>query len=339
MAESFTDPEAHAGTCYKASGWEAVGMSEGYSRHRADFYVANDRPKRLWLRELTVGARVPLRAVEVPDACRGGVCTSPPGGVLPLAAPQIRSLFEVLRQAPDPRAKNTRFRIGTVLTLIAMALLAGRRDISGITRFAQSLKQPRRRALGLPLRKGRRAFYEVPGYGVFYQVLTRMDAEAFAGILSGWLLERAGTLPAALALDGKMIRDHIGLLSLARHEDGAPQAVAVYDQKENTPRCEQSAAVGLIESLPALDGKIVTADPLHCQRKLARPIVEKGGDYLFQIKGNQPGLLAQARALDALERTPFLKTSRPDADASKCAVSTPLPSMRSPRTSPSRAQC
>src|SRR5580704_1329771 len=51
LAESFTDPEAYAGTCYKASNWEAVGHSAGYRRHRADFYVFNDRPKRLWLRE------------------------------------------------------------------------------------------------------------------------------------------------------------------------------------------------------------------------------------------------------------------------------------------------
>jgi hypothetical protein len=339
LAESFTDPETYAGTCYKASGWEAIGMSEGYSRHRADFYVANDRPKRLWMHELGEGSLAQLRAGEVPDAYRQGVCKSPPGGVLPLSAPQMRSLFEVLRQAPDPRAKNTRFRIGAVLTLIAMALLAGRRDISEIARFARSLKQPQRRALGLPRRKGRRAFYEVPGYGVFYQVLTRMDAETFAAILSRWLLERAGTLPAALALDGKMIRDHIGLLSLARHEDGAPQAIAIYDQKENTPRCEQSAAAALIESLPTLDGKMITADPLHCQRKLARPIVEKGGDYLFQIKGNQPGLLARARTLDALKATPFFKRSRPDADGSKCATSTPLPLIRSPRISPSPARC
>ena len=37
LAESFTDPEAYAGTCYKASNWEAVGFSAGYARHRADF--------------------------------------------------------------------------------------------------------------------------------------------------------------------------------------------------------------------------------------------------------------------------------------------------------------
>ena len=39
-----------------------------------------------------------------------------------------------------------------------------------------------------------------------------------------------------------------------------------------------------LQNLPALDGKLITADPLHCQRKLARTIVEKGGDYLLQIK-------------------------------------------------------
>lgn len=66
LAESFTDPEAYAGTCYKASNWEPVGFSAGYRRHRADFYVPNDRPKRLWLRELCPDARRRLRAVEVP---------------------------------------------------------------------------------------------------------------------------------------------------------------------------------------------------------------------------------------------------------------------------------
>ena len=61
-----------------------------------------------------------------------------------------------------------------------------------------------------------------------------MNPEAFATLLSTWLCRQAGQLPQALALDGKMIRDQIGLLSLAQHEDGAPQAVEVYDSKEGT---------------------------------------------------------------------------------------------------------
>jgi hypothetical protein len=331
LAESFTDPEAYAGTCYKASNWEAVGLSAGYSRHRADFYIANERPKKLWLRPLRPDARQLLRAVELPRECRAGLCAAP-SGTLPVMTEQLDSLLDVFRQAPDPRDDNTRYRIGPVLTLIALALLAGRREIAEIARFATTLTQPQRRRLNLPLKKGTR-FYQVPGYGVFYPVLTRMDPEAFATLLNDWLQSRAGRLPAALALDGKMIRDHIGLLTLAQHEDGAPQAVAVYDQKENTPRCEQTAAAALLEKLPALDGKIITADPLHCQRAHARTIVEKGGEYLFQIKGNQPSLLKQAQGLDALKDTPFLPTANPDTAVSRPGACTPSRSNRSTQTS------
>jgi hypothetical protein len=327
LAESFTDPEAYAGTCYKASNWEPVGWSAGYRRHRADFYVPNERPKRLWLRELRPGARGQLRAVAVSEDCRGGLVV-PPTGLLPLPLADMDALAHTLRHAPDPRDPNTQYRIGPVLTLVAMALLAGRREIAEIARFATTLTHPQRRRLRLPRKRGTRAFYKVPGYAVFYQVLTRMDPEPFATLLTTWLQSRAGTLPQALALDGKMIRDHIGLLSLAQHEDGVPQAVAVYDQKEGTDRCELSAATALLEKLPALDGKIITADPLHNQRKHARTIVGKGGDYLFQIKDNQPRLFQRAQSLDALQDTPFLPTPTPPTDGLKSASSIPSPSNR-----------
>ena len=322
LAETFTDLEAYAGTCYKASNWEPVGLSAGYSRHRADFYVPNERPKRLWLRPLIPQAREQLRAVQVPEECRGGLVASP-SGQLPVKEQEVDSLRQVFVQAPDPRASNTQYRTAAVLTIIALALLAGRREIAEIVRFATTLRQPQRRRLGLPRKKGTRAFYKVPGYDVFYQVLTRMDPEAFAALLTQWLRSRAGALPAALALDGKMIRDHIGLLSLVQHEDGSPQAVAVYDQKEGTERCEQTAAQAVLETLDTLDGQMITADPLHCQRKLARTIVDKGGDYLLQIKGNQKRLLKKAQKLDALQDTPFLSTPRPDTVESKPANFTP----------------
>ncbi len=77
LAESFTDPEAYAGTCYKASNWEPVGFSAGYARHRADFYVANERPKRLWLRALDPQARRHLCAVTVPAERRAAAHPAP----------------------------------------------------------------------------------------------------------------------------------------------------------------------------------------------------------------------------------------------------------------------
>lgn len=311
LGESFTDPEAYAGTCYKASNWEAVGMSAGHRRHRADFYIPNDRPKKLWLRPLCPEGREQLSASQLPEDCRGGLIAAP-SGTLPIKVEQLDSLLDVFRRAPDPRASNTVYRTYSVLTVIAMALLAGRREIAEIARFATTLRQPQRRRLGFPRKKGTQAFWQVPSYSVFYQVLTRMDPEAFAKLLSGWLQGRAGSLPGALAMDGKMIRDHIGLLTLAQHEDGAPVAIAVYDQKEGTQRCELSAATALLEQLPSLDGKIITADALHCQRTHASTIVQKGGDYLLQIKANQENLLKKAQALDGLKSTPFFSRPGPD---------------------------
>jgi hypothetical protein len=216
-------------------------------------------------------------------------------GKMPLSQPQRRNLMEVLRKAPDPRGSNTRFRTGPVLCIVAMALLCGARQISEIARFATRLRPQQRRELGLPRKKGTKAFYEAPGYGVFYQLLTRMDPAAFADILTGWLSEQQGALPGALALDGKMIRDIIGTVSLVDVEDGSPVAVAVMDQKEGTNRCELKVAQDLLRSLPSLEGKTITADPLHCQKDTARAIVDKGGDYFLQIKGNQPSLLELAR--------------------------------------------
>jgi Domain of unknown function (DUF4338)/DDE_Tnp_1-associated len=318
VAESFSDPEAYAGTCYKASGWEPLGMSQGHSRHRPEFYVPNQRPKRLWLKALCPQARQRLCALALaPEDAPATVAIQ--NGVLPLSPPQVRSLFEVLRQAPDPRAKNTQFRIGAVLTLIALAILAGARDIAQIARFATRLHPKQRAALGLPRKTATKGFYRVPGYNVFYQVLSRLEAEAFARLLNDWLQRQAGGLPAALALDGKMIRDHIGMVTLADHEDGSPMAVALMDQKEGTQRCEQTAALSLLESLPTLEQKVVSADALHCQKATARVIVEKGGEYLLQIKANQPALLKQAEAAGAVS-SPLLPRPTVDTVGSRSAA-------------------
>lgn len=119
-----------------------------------------------------------------------------------------------------------------MLTIVAKALLAGARQIAEIARFATRLHPKQRAELALPIRKGTRRFYEVPGYSVFYEVLTRMDAEAFAELLSGWLSQQEGALSGVVALNGKMIRDIIGLVSLVEVEDGSPLAVI---EKRKTP--------------------------------------------------------------------------------------------------------
>jgi len=46
LAESFSDPERHEGTIYKASNWQALGLSKGFKRHKVGFYIDEDKPKK-----------------------------------------------------------------------------------------------------------------------------------------------------------------------------------------------------------------------------------------------------------------------------------------------------
>jgi len=67
VVESFVDESQYRGTCYRACGFEAVGLTEGYRRASRDFYQAHGQPKQLYLRELRPGGPAPCCAAA---ACR-----------------------------------------------------------------------------------------------------------------------------------------------------------------------------------------------------------------------------------------------------------------------------
>ena len=48
--------------------------------------------------------------------------------------------------------------------------------------------------------------------------------------------------------------------------------------------------------LIALKGKVVTADALHCNRRMVAAITGGGGDYCLALKANQDSLLSDARS-------------------------------------------
>lgn len=305
LLESFSDIEAHAGTCYRAAGWTAVGVSKGFAKHRGDLYRYHGRPKKLWVRPLGKQAVEALRATHLPERYASGA-TADAQGQMPVPTAQIRSLLEVLRTVPDPRARNRRFPLGAVLCVIAMALLSGARDIAQLHRFGWRLRSPQRAAVGFRRKKGT-AVYPMPGYSVYRDVLTALDVEAFARVLSEWLAAHRGRLPAALALDGKMIRDTIGVLSLVDVETGVPAGLRIMTQKEGDgAHCEKVVARQLVEAIPDAQGALISGDALHTDKTMAHIAVENGADYLLQVKGNQPAI--KARLKRRTEGTPFLPT-------------------------------
>jgi len=63
--------------------------------------------------------------------------------------------------------------------------------------------------------------------------------------------------------------------------------------------CELNSMRPLLKRLGDLQGKVIIADALHCQRDHAEAIVAAHhGHYQFGVKENQPGLLAALEAVD-----------------------------------------
>jgi predicted transposase YbfD/YdcC len=176
--------------------------------------------------------------------------------------------------------------------------------VSTILRTAQKLSQSQRTQLRLPFKKGTR-FRQVPGYDVFGQILKRVDLEALARVMTEWLQSHADQLPRTLALDGKTIRDQLGLIvTLVDAEQGTPVAVAA--NKAGKGHELKTAQALLASPQVNLTHAIVTADSLHCQDQTAHIITrEKGGDYLLQIRDNQPTLHQHAQTQLARAAPPF----------------------------------
>ncbi len=320
LAETFTDLEQFAGTCYQAAGWLACGLTKGFSRHRADFYRPNDRPKKLWLKRLNRNARSLLTALDLPKPYLPALNTQTGERALPLKHAQIESLQDALRAVPDPRARNRTFSCSSLLCLVAMGLLAGRQHLAQIHRFGQFLTQSQRARLGWP-RKPDSPRRRAPSYHTLYHLLTQLDPHAFAATLTQWLQAHQGTLPRALALDGKYVRDQVLTVCLSDHQTGAPVAIAVADPAPRTEdhkkEGELSAARRLAQQCP-LDNALITGDALHCQRQNAFNLPEAGADFLFQLKDNQPHALKQARKIVATQPPLFA----PSASSAGTADST-----------------
>ena len=58
---------------------------------------------------------------------------------------------------------------------------------------------------------------------------------------------------------------------------------------------EIGTIIPLLETLPDIEGRTITADALLTQRALATYLLDRGADYLFTVKGNQPTLLDDIR--------------------------------------------
>ena len=247
-------------------------------------------------------------ATDVAPNYRAGVNAASPERALPLKKNQIQSLREALGRVPDPRRENRTWPISTLLTLVCMGLLAGRKNLAEIHRFGQFLNKQQREWLRFPPKRGGVLGRRTPSYQALYNLLKQLDPNVLATALNDWLASHHGTLPRSLALDGKYVRDRVLTLAFSEHESGAPTAMTIASKE---PKSEESKTEGELTAAKRLyastniKNATITGDALHCERESMHLVVENEGDFLFQLKKNQPKAFEEAVHI-AADSSPFL---------------------------------
>jgi len=281
--ETFVDPEYFQGTCYRASGWDRLGETAGYRRSRKDFYQQHDRPKELWFKVLDRRGFRSLQSKRLPQRLKP---YETQWRACPFKDPSLESLFELFSQVTDHRAINgRRYRLQTVLCIIALATMCGYSGHRAIASFAAKLTDKQRRRLRCPPDR-RNGGYRVPKETCIRMVLYQLDAEGLENVIVRWMEGLDETELSCIAIDGKTLkgtakRDENGektgalhLVSAVNHTNARLLAQEAVQSKSN----EIPAVQRLIERFPHLEGVTVTTDAMHCLDQTARLIVqEKGG--------------------------------------------------------------
>ena len=192
------------------------------------------------------------------------------------------------------------------MVMMVAASLCGATTATEFALFAENRKAALSRLID---------YDSAPSHDTFSRLLRLMNPEAFerafAVFAEGFaraLAETSEVLGEVVALDGKALRRAYE----RGHAASPPLTVSAFATATRlclgaaTPRPgenEVEAALKVVELID-LTGKIVTADALHCHRRMAEALVDGGAGYVLALKGNRRHWRRRAEELFA-QSTPL----------------------------------
>ena len=235
LLETFVDPARFTGTCYRAAGWQELGLTRGFRKSNTQ-YIQHDRPKRILVRSLHPQARVILIRPMLAKPYQKGDAPQ-----MRLNTKQTDSLLTSVVKLTDPRSLQGQRHSRRALTAIMFcATVCGARGYEAISDWAQQLSQAMRRRLGCRTRGGR---YLVPSRSTLYRFINAVDPCEVDHLLGRWLATFGGEDPG-IAIDGKTMRGtskdprkQTHVLSAVTHDAGRHLT-----PKKSTPKPMRSPA-------------------------------------------------------------------------------------------------
>ena len=132
----------------------------------------------------------------------------------------------------------------------------------------------------------------IPSHDTFGRVFAALQPEAFERCFLAWIEALAKVQRGELiAIDGKTLRRSFDRSSdrAAIHMISAWSSAngLVFGQLATEAKSNEITAIPRLLDLLDVRGAVVRIDAMGCQKEIARKVIDRGGDYIFSLKGNQ----------------------------------------------------
>jgi predicted transposase YbfD/YdcC len=203
----------------------------------------------------------------------------------------IESLITILREVPDPRLDRTKEHELTDILVIALCtILVGGESFYDMEEFAEVRLDWLKTFLSLE--------HGAPSHDTFNRVFQALDHNQLADGLSRWTQSvRVALGGEIVALDGKSLRRALDQGESFRTivSAWATESGLLLGQRKVRDKSNEITAVPELLRVLELAGCIVTADAMHCQKNIAKEIIEADADYVLALKGNQGTAFAEIK--------------------------------------------
>lgn len=200
-------------------------------------------------------------------------------------------LLEKLVQIEDPRVdRNKLHPLQSILAIYLCATVCNRTGWDEVEDFAKSRETFFSGMLHLP--------NGIPSADTFARVIERINPKMLQAVLLDWLTgnqNKKNGKERQISLDGKTLRSSYGSGEADKachivHAWAGEQNVIVSQEAVDKKTNEITAMRTIVDNID-LDRAMVSIDAIGCQVDLAEKIIQKNGDYLFALKGNQQSAL------------------------------------------------
>ena len=199
---------------------------------------------------------------------------------------EIENLKKTIITIREPRRisyGNIRHRLDDIIIIGLCTVICGGEDYNDMEEFGLEREEWLRTFLELP--------NGIPDSDTFRRLFERINPKELSECLYDWLnMERDKR--SVVAIDGKTIRGSGNTEHKAYHvvsafvaENQITLGEIVVDEKSN----EITAVPELLDIID-VEGAIVTADAMSCQKDITKKITERKADYVLGLKDNQPQL-------------------------------------------------